>query len=188
MNTMKTPRLQERRPVLARLSVCGIWALSLTCGAGLLAQRAQAHSAQGHSAKKPADLQPQQKPWGIAGDPKRVVRTIEIRMDDAMRFTPERIEVQEGHTLRLRIRNTGKLMHELVIGTRQELDEHAALMKRFPTMAHDEPYMAHVDPGRSGEIVWHFNRAGEFEFACLIPGHYDAGMKGKIIVRSARAS
>jgi len=42
--------------------------------------------------------------------------------------------------------------------------------------------MAHVAPGKTGEIVWTFNRAGEFDFACLIPGHYDAGMVGKIKV------
>jgi uncharacterized cupredoxin-like copper-binding protein len=69
-----------------------------------------------------------------------------------------------------------------VIGTERELKEHAALMQKFPKMEHDEPYMAHVAPGRTGEIVWLFNRAGEFEFACLIPGHFEAGMVGKIKV------
>jgi uncharacterized cupredoxin-like copper-binding protein len=113
--------------------------------------------------------------------------TIEITMTDAMRFVPDRIEVRLGETVRLLHRNRGKLMHEFVLGTRQELDEHAALMKRFPTMEHDEPYMAHVAPGKTGEIVWTFNRAGEFDFACLIPGHYDAGMVGKVKVLPAAA-
>jgi hypothetical protein len=80
------------------------------------------------------------------------------------------------------IRNEGAMLHEMVIGTRAVLDEHAALMLRFPDMEHDEPYMAHVEPGQSGEIVWHFNRVGEFDFACLIPGHYQAGMVGRIAV------
>ena len=62
------------------------------------------------------------------------------------------------------------------------LDEHAALMLRFPDMQHDEPWMAHVPPGKTGQIVWNFNRAGEFAFACLISGHYQAGMVGKITV------
>jgi uncharacterized cupredoxin-like copper-binding protein len=128
----------------------------------------------------PARLE--QKPWGIAGDAKAARRSVEVGMDDAMRFTPERIDVRLGETVRFVVRNTGKLMHEFVIGTKQELDEHAALMVRFPTMEHDEPYMAHVPPGRTGEIVWHFNRAGAFDFACLIAGHYQAGMVGKILV------
>jgi uncharacterized cupredoxin-like copper-binding protein len=74
------------------------------------------------------------------------------------------------------------VIHEFVLGTREELDAHAALMKRFPTMEHDEPYMVHVAPGKTGEIIWTFNRAGEFDFACLIPGHYDLGMVGKVKV------
>jgi uncharacterized cupredoxin-like copper-binding protein len=142
---------------------------------------ASAHGDTNH--EKPAGpVVREQKPWGIAGDAKAVSRTIEVVMSDNMRFVPDFIEVRQGETLRLVHRNRGKVMHEFVLGTRKELDEHAALMKRFPTMEHDEPYMAHVAPGKTGEIVWTFNRAGEFDFACLIPGHYDAGMVGKIKV------
>jgi uncharacterized cupredoxin-like copper-binding protein len=124
----------------------------------------------------------EQKPWGIAGDPKAVSRTIEIGMTDAMRFTPDQLEVRLGETIRFVHTNSGKVMHEFVLGTKQELEEHAALMKKFPGMEHDEPYMSHVAPGKRGEVVWRFNRAGEFDFACLLPGHYEAGMIGKIKV------
>lgn len=68
------------------------------------------------------------------------------------------------------------------IGTKKELDEHAAIMKKFPNMKHDETNMAHVDPGKKADLVWTFNRAGEFDFACLLPGHYEAGMRGKVNV------
>ena len=81
--------------------------------------------------------------------------------------------------------NAGQVLHELVIGTDKELQEHAELMKKHPNMEHDEPYMAHVPPGQRGDIVWTFNRPGDFEFACLIAGHYEAGMVGGIAVRSA---
>jgi uncharacterized cupredoxin-like copper-binding protein len=145
---------------------------------------ASAHGDTGHE-KPTGPVIREQKPWGIAGDTKAVSRTIEVTMTDNMRFVPDSIEVRQGETLRLVHRNRGKLMHEFVLGTRKELDEHAALMKRFPTMEHDEPYMVHVAPGKTGEIVWTFNRAGEFDFACLIPGHYDAGMVGKIKVIAA---
>jgi uncharacterized cupredoxin-like copper-binding protein len=77
------------------------------------------------------------------------------------------------------------VMHELVIGTQKELAEHAALMKRFPNMEHEEPYMAHVAPGKTGEIIWTFNQAGDFDFACLLPGHFEAGMVGKILVKAS---
>jgi uncharacterized cupredoxin-like copper-binding protein len=73
-------------------------------------------------------------------------------------------------------------MHEIVIFTSAELAQHAEMMKKFPSMEHDEPYMAHVPPGKRGDIVWTFNRPGDFEFACLIAGHFEAGMRGTIRV------
>lgn len=125
----------------------------------------------------------EQKDWGIAGDARDARRTITVTMTDHMRFTPERIEVRQGETVRLRVRNAGQLLHELVIGTPSELAAHAEQMLKHPDMEHDEPYMVHVAPGQTGEIIWTFNRAGEFEFACLIAGHFQAGMKGAITVR-----
>ncbi len=140
-----------------------------------------AHGPQGHA--KPAAVKQEQKPWGIAGSAKSVKRTIDIVMTDGMRFLPDRIEVKRGETVRLRVRNDGQMLHELVIGNKQELAEHAALMLKFPNMEHDEPYMVHVDPGKTGEIIWTFNRAGDFDFACLIAGHFQAGMVGTIKVK-----
>jgi uncharacterized cupredoxin-like copper-binding protein len=147
---------------------------------------AQAHSDKPHAASA-GPVKKEQKDWGIAGDAKAVTRTIDITMSDAMRFTPDRVEVKLGETVRFRHKNAGKLLHEFVIGTPQENDAHAALMVKFPGMEHDEPYMAHVGGGKTGEIVWTFNRPGEFMFACLIAGHYQAGMVGKIVVATAPA-
>jgi uncharacterized cupredoxin-like copper-binding protein len=124
----------------------------------------------------------QQQAWGIAGDAKNARRTIEVSMTDNMRFTPSRIEVLEGETVRFVIRNRGQVMHEMVIGTADALKNHAALMQKFPKMEHDEPHMAHVASSKKGELVWKFNRRGDFSFACLIPGHYEAGMTGTITV------
>lgn len=135
-----------------------------------------------HDKKKPAAVKKEQKPWGIAGDTKAVTRTIKIAMSDNMRFTPDKIEVKQGETIRMVLKNQGKVLHEMVLGTKKELEDHAALMLKFPGMEHDEPYMVHVPVGKSGSIIWTFNRAGDFDFACLIPGHYQGGMFGKITV------
>jgi uncharacterized cupredoxin-like copper-binding protein len=148
---------------------------------------AHAHGDKAH-AKPSSTVRKEQKAWGIAGDAQAVSRTIEIKMTDQMRFSPDHIEVRQGETVRLVHKNAGKVMHEFVLGTKKELDEHAALMKKFPDMEHDEPYMAHVGPNKTGEIVWTFNRAGEFDFACLIPGHYEAGMVGKVKVVAAKVA
>ncbi|MGE4050929.1 MAG: plastocyanin/azurin family copper-binding protein [Piscinibacter sp.] len=159
-------------------------AAALASLAGALPAAALAHGDAEH-AKPAGPVVKEQKDWGIAGERRAARRSIEVGMGDDMRFTPARIEVRQGETLRFVIRNRGKLMHEFVIGTKRELDEHAALMAKFPDMQHDEPYMAHVAPGRTGEIVWTFNRAGEFQFACLIAGHYQAGMVGQVVVTPA---
>jgi uncharacterized cupredoxin-like copper-binding protein len=158
--------------------------LELAIGLGLATAipGALAHGDADHAKPKNEAVRKEQKPWGISGDARAVTRTIEIRMSDRMRFTPDLISVREGETVRLVHRNRGKVLHEFVLGTKQDLDAHAALMLKFPQMEHDEPWMAHVAAGKKGEIVWTFNRAGEFDFACLIPGHYQAGMVGKVRV------
>lgn len=135
-----------------------------------------------HHTTAAAPVIKEQKAWGIAGEARDVQRTIVIRMTDAMRFEPSRITVREGETVRLRAVNRGRVLHEIVLGTPQELQAHAELMKKHPGMEHDAPDMAHVAAGRRGDIVWNFNRAGTFDFACLIPGHFDAGMVGQIVV------
>jgi len=124
----------------------------------------------------------EQKAWGMAGDAQAVQRTITLRMTDDMRFAPDHITVQQGETLRLRVQNQGQILHEVVLGTPASLDEHAQMMLKYPTMEHDEPSMAHVAPGQSGDLLWQFNRAGNFDFACLIAGHFQAGMRGTITV------
>jgi uncharacterized cupredoxin-like copper-binding protein len=146
---------------------------------------AWAHTAHEHGKTPGAPSSPrkEQKPWGMAGDARRVARSIDVTMTDDMRFSPAHITVQRGQTVRFRVHNRGREMHEFVIGTKKELDEHAAMMVKFPNMEHDEPYMAHVAPGKTGDIVWLFNRAGQFDFACLIAGHYQAGMVGRITVQ-----
>ena len=141
----------------------------------------EAHGDQDH-AKKAGPVKKEQKEWGIAGDAKAVKRTVALTMSDAMRFTPDKIVVKQGETIKIVVKNDGKQLHEFVIGTKKELEEHAALMVKFPNMEHDEPYMAHVTASTAGEIIWNFNTAGEFDFACLVAGHYQAGMVGTISV------
>ncbi|MGB7184199.1 MAG: cupredoxin family protein [Burkholderiaceae bacterium] len=156
--------------------------LSLLVAGLTLSGTAIAHGNQaGHSEKKPAvAVEKEQTDWGIAGDASDAKRTIQVAMLDKMRFDPESVKVEAGETVRFVIENKGQIMHEFVLGNQQSLDDHAALMIKFPNMEHDAPYQAHVSPGTTGEIVWKFNRGGELKFACLIPGHYQAGMIGKL--------
>jgi uncharacterized cupredoxin-like copper-binding protein len=120
--------------------------------------------------------------FGQTGDPRKATRTVQVDMSDAMRFTPAEISVKRGDTVRFVVTNSGKQMHEMVLGTMKELKEHAELMKKHPGMEHDEPYMAHVQPGKKAEIVWQFTNPGEFHYGCLIAGHFEAGMVGRVLV------
>jgi uncharacterized cupredoxin-like copper-binding protein len=119
---------------------------------------------------------------GRVAHPKKATRTIRVDMTDNMRFTPAEIRVKRGEIVRFVPTNKGQVMHEMVLGTMDELRQHAAHMQKHPQMEHDEPGGAHVAPGKSGEVGWQFSRAGEFYYACLVPGHFEAGMLGKVIV------
>ncbi|OGU17262.1 MAG: hypothetical protein A2076_00735 [Geobacteraceae bacterium GWC2_53_11] len=121
---------------------------------------------------------------GQAGNPQKVTRTITVDMSDSMRFTPSTITVKQGETIRFNVRNSGKLQHEMVLGTEKELKEHYEFMKKHPEMEHADDNMVTVQSGKTGEITWHFTKAGSVSFACLLPGHYEAGMKGTVKVKA----
>jgi len=108
-------------------------------------------------------------------------------MTDAMTFEPAEVSVHKGETLHFVVHNGGKLRHEFVLGTEKALKEHAELMKKFPTMEHEEPNMASVQPGQTGHVIWKFTTSGKVPFACLQPGHFDAGMKGMVSVAASKA-
>ena len=119
---------------------------------------------------------------GKPGVAAKASRTITIEMSDKMRFTPSDLAVKKGETVRFIVKNTGQVKHELSLGTQAELLEHLEQMRKFPDMEHDEPNKISLAPGKQGEIIWQFTKAGEVKFACLYPGHYDAGMKGQVTV------
>ncbi len=150
----------------------------------LTASTAFAHG-DAHAAKKlPYDASKvEERAFGREGDPRKVTRTVRLAMTDAFRFTPADVTVKRGETVRFVVANSGRVLHEMVLGTTEELKAHAELMKKFPDMEHADANMAHVNPGAKGEIVWQFTKAGEYQFACLIPGHYEAGMVGKVVVK-----
>lgn len=119
---------------------------------------------------------------GKPGNPAKVDRTVEVSMDDNMRFTPASIGVKAGETIRFFVKNTGKAQHEMVLGDLKSLKEHAEMMRSMPNMQHEEPNMINLKPGQRGGIVWEFTQAGTVDFACTVPGHMEAGMVGKISV------
>jgi uncharacterized cupredoxin-like copper-binding protein len=163
--------------MIKRILIAAAIAVSLVSATGVPA----------HEDKKPVKKADRQADGhaaalGKPGDPAKVTRDVEVEMDDTMRFRPASIRVKRGETIRFIVRNTGKLKHEMVLGTIGELKKHAELMRKFPEMEHEDPNQVSVDPGKTGELVWQFTKTGTFDFACLVPGHFEAGMVGKVRV------
>lgn len=149
--------------------------LATTTGFGAFAHGPSGHAGQSHEAA-----------YGRPGDPKGVSREVIVTMkevDGRMLFEPARIDIKQGEQIRFRFDNIGELDHEFLLGTPDEIEDHAEMMKSMPDMKHDDPNAKQVAAKAKGDLVWHFTRAGEFDFACLIPGHREAGMTGKIVVK-----
>ena len=120
---------------------------------------------------------------GKPGDANKATRTVEVTMTDQMRYTPDSVRVKRGETIRFVVKNTGEIKHEMVIGTEKDLKAHAIAMQKNPEMEHDDPNAVAVEPGRTSELVWQFTQAGNLKFACLVPGHFEAGMIGKLTIQ-----
>ena len=140
------------------------------------------HGDASQAAKKVDYTQAEATPFGIAADPRKAKRTVRIDMTDEMRFIPVEIRVRRGEAVRFVAANKGQVLHEMVLGRMEDLKTHAEMMRKHPGMEHDEPHMTHVAPGKSGEIGWRFTEPGAYYYGCLIPGHFEAGMIGKVVV------
>ncbi len=172
--------------------------LGISLAAALLTIAGYAHEGEDHAASAPkasakaADGHAHEHGHGDSdaigapGKAANVARTITVDMSDAMRFMPASITAKQGETIRFTVKNSGQVKHEFVLGTQKELKEHYELMKKFPEMEHAEPNMVTVAPGKTGEVIWQFTQAGKIDFACLQPGHYDAGMKGAVTVSAVK--
>ena len=147
-----------------------------TLTAAMLALAAPAFASPGHD----------EMAIGMPGDAAHVDRTVEISMletdEGEMLYEPSDLAFSTGETVRLVITNDGEQEHEFVLDTPEENQEHKAVMEEFPEMEHDDPNAVRLEPGELGEIVWTFANDGTFEFACLILGHYEAGMHGDVVV------
>jgi uncharacterized cupredoxin-like copper-binding protein len=142
--------------------------------AGLLATSAHADPGHAHFSA------------GVPGDPRKPARVVEVLMkegDGTMAYVPSTIVVKRGEQVRFVLRNVGELAHEFVLASTKENVKHAELMKKYPDMEHDDPNGKTLQPKANAEIIWRFTKRGEFEFACLIPGHREAGMTGKVTVK-----
>jgi uncharacterized cupredoxin-like copper-binding protein len=167
---------KEHRPMKRTLSLIGGLSTALLFSAGV-ALGGAGEAGHGHAAEAE---------YGKPGDAKKPARLIPVTMKEAdgkMMFFPASIEVRRGEQVRFKLTNAGELEHEFVLATMEQNAKHKIEMQKNPDMEHDDPNARRLAASKNGEIVWQFTKAGTFEFACLIPGHYEAGMKGTVVVK-----
>lgn len=123
---------------------------------------------------------------GEPGNPKKPFRVVEVTMHEGngkMGYTPPNLSVKRGEQIKFVITNSGELKHEFILANEKDNLKHAEVMKKYPEMEHDDPNAKNLEPNAKSEILWRFSKRGTFEYACLIPGHREAGMTGKITVK-----
>jgi uncharacterized cupredoxin-like copper-binding protein len=172
---MPPPEPEEGETRLFELRMAVVAAAFVSAGAALAASEHAGHAQhmETYSTGEPAD----------AKKPARIVQVSMTEANGKMLFAPAKIEVRKDEQIKFVLRNGGQLDHEFVLGTTEENLKHAASMAKNPDMEHDDPNARKLDPNKTGDLVWKFSKAGEFEFACLIPGHREAGMVGTIVVK-----
>ena len=193
-------------------TLAAVLSLSISTGVLAAGSHSSGHSSGGHDSQTKMMSDKGHGHGGghgnSAGEPGKASeasRTIKIDMIEN-RYSIEAITVKAGETVRFVINNKGQLVHEFNIGTpamhkghqkeMMMMVEHGVLeadkinhdkmkmdMGNGKTMEHNDPNSALLEPGKSQEIVWKFSKAGTFEFACNVPGHYDAGMVGEVQVK-----
>ena len=115
--------------------------------------------------------------------PRATDRIITINALD-MKYDVPALEIKTGETVRFVVTNKGNSAHEFVLGDAAEQAEHEKMMQGMPGMVMaDEANAIRLKPGETKQLVWTFAKAGTLEYACHQPGHYAAGMVGKIVVR-----
>ena len=125
---------------------------------------------------RPSDL-------GGPAEQQAATRMIEVNTLDRMAFTPEAISVSAGETVTFTVRNAGKAVHEFTLGDASMQREHAQAMAHMPAgVDHAFPNSITLQPGEVKQLTWRFGAAGTFEYACHQPGHYQSGMRGRIVI------
>jgi len=120
---------------------------------------------------------------GGPADTSDAARVIEVAALDTMTFEPAGIEVSAGEVVTFEVTNRGQAMHEFTVGNAAMQQEHAQAMAHMPDgVAHALPNSITLERGETRQLTWRFGEAGELEYACHEPGHYEAGMRGRITV------
>jgi uncharacterized cupredoxin-like copper-binding protein len=125
------------------------------------------------------------------------VKVVEIQVGDNMRFIPSVIDAHPGQRMRVILKPIGKiqaLAHSFVllregtapkdfVGRTSEATKETGVI---PPAMIDQVIAAttFVKPGNVGEVTFEAPaQPGEYIFVCTSPGHFNLGMKGRLMVK-----
>jgi uncharacterized cupredoxin-like copper-binding protein len=163
-----------------------ITALTLGIGVSLSADIVGADTGIGNQPHAKAYDHPEHAPIGSPGTGAEITRTIEVKINETesgyMLFEPDVIHIEHGSVVRFEITNSGSVDHEFFLGSFDEIAKHQKWMRRHPDMEHNDPNSVTIPSAKTATLDWEFSDITNLEYACLIPGHREAGMFGVIIV------
>ncbi len=117
-------------------------------------------------------------------------RTIEIEMRD-FAFSPETLTLRAGEKVTLAFKNVGKLEHEFMAGNepaigRGYLKDWLAGARIDASAEHGMDHQGagvRVAPNATTTVTFVVpSQGGVFEFGCFVSGHYEFGMRGRLVV------
>ncbi len=122
-------------------------------------------------------------------------RTVDIQMSE-FHFNPPEPRLKAGETVTLTVINRGAVDHEFMLGRDSSHGDGyerdflrgvrtEVRMSQGSTFTDgDHGKMMLIQPGGKGELTMKVppDRKGEWEMGCFLPGHYQAGMKGKVLI------
>lgn len=135
---------------------------------------------------------------GASGAGKTQKVTVTLR---EMSFTPSTVTLQAGVKAEIRLVNSGKVKHEFMVYDKpkgmmsgEEMHKWAEEHSYFKgielevegggiAVEGEEIFEVEVGAGKSAELTFTPKKTGTFEIGCMVEGHYEAGMKGVLVVK-----
>jgi uncharacterized cupredoxin-like copper-binding protein len=99
-------------------------------------------------------------------------RIVRIVASGAVHFYPDVVTVKQGETITFEVTSMGMLSHEFMVGPAADVAADTA----------GTPEVADISMMQTKSLTYTFTGSGPFAFACHAPGHYEAGMRGTIVI------
>ena len=110
---------------------------------------------------------------GFVAGTQAAPRVVQIYAYPNDRFYPDSVTVQAGETVTFEVTTMGPTTHEFMVGPAADV----AADKE------GTPEVTDLSMMQTKTLTYTFNGSGPFAFACHAPGHFEAGMKGTIVVQ-----